>query len=356
MTGPRPTRALIESSLNRSAWLERPGAGPPRFVKRFEHSGALGRLRDRARAEREARLLAALAARGLPVPRPLGVSADRRAVELAMQAIEGALPADRLPDGAWPGQGALAEQAGRLLAGLYAAGVVHGDLHLANLLVERGLRLWLVDLGHARNVASVGRRRALADLARLAGIARERWPARARSRFLRGCRRALPAELARRFGEPRRLAAEAEALAPALRRRSVQRHLDRWERPSGLMRSVDAAPGALLVRADRAGDWRRSIGDADWSGLGAPYLVHAAPRRTLLAGWRALARLVEHRVPACVPLALDLGRRRALYEIPERGATRHELARALADRLGRRGALRDVPTPDGGRAFAPASC
>lgn len=207
-------------------------------IRPARHGGALGgllggRYLSPERAPRELALWLALHRRGLPLPTPVAAIASRSAglwsCHFATVERERArdglawLAADPAP--ATLRRGALAFA--RALRRLHDAGVVHGDLHLRNLLFEGTedrdddgeLVCLFVDLDHAkvhgRTDAAVPPRARLAELARLMrsiekhGLA-DRVDARLRARIVvaycagdRALRRDL---LAARGGERWRLA------------------------------------------------------------------------------------------------------------------------------------------------------
>ncbi|HVS09084.1 MAG TPA: hypothetical protein VMS76_04350, partial [Planctomycetota bacterium] len=82
----------LKLSLHRSVRLERSRSGELHVIKRFERRGhgPLASAHDRRRARREYELLSALHARGLPVPRPLGIERRDGGWEVAMEWIEDA--------------------------------------------------------------------------------------------------------------------------------------------------------------------------------------------------------------------------------------------------------------------------
>lgn len=145
------------------------------------HGGLFGGfLADRylspAGIERELALWVELRERGLPLPPPVAAVASRQ--RGFWRCHLAALECTRAPDGlAWlasgPGPERLARVAtafARSLRALHDAGIVHGDLHLRNLLVEEdgeAVRCLFVDLDRARRHPAVSPARRLAELARL---------------------------------------------------------------------------------------------------------------------------------------------------------------------------------------------
>jgi tRNA A-37 threonylcarbamoyl transferase component Bud32 len=130
------------------------GAGHGVFLKVF-----LGRARSPAR---EARNLERAAARGLPVPEPIGHGSSWIATR-------------ELPDPRPAGRADLALLLA-LAARAHAAGMVHGDLHVGNFAWSEG-RLWLLDLQRARWLPRVPGWLARRDLGYLAFSLGEPLPA-----------------------------------------------------------------------------------------------------------------------------------------------------------------------------------
>ncbi len=141
------------------------------LVKHFRVGSGRHELRDswktslgRAPAKREWRALRAMRRAGLPVPEPwvLGTLPDGDHV-LVMEHLPGT-PLDHAlrRDAVDPRAGLAA--LGALVARIHAAGWVHGDLHVGNLLLDEG-RWALLDWQHARRSRS--RRARRADAARL---------------------------------------------------------------------------------------------------------------------------------------------------------------------------------------------
>jgi tRNA A-37 threonylcarbamoyl transferase component Bud32 len=163
---PAGCTALAPAREMRAVFAGTLAPGGPAVVAKWHRPVTwLDRLARRltgGRGPREARVLASLVARGLPVPEPLGASDDAVDVLLTRR-IEGLAPLP--PVTAAPR--ALVEEVARLLARLHAAGLVHRDLTAANLALGRGGPV-LVDLGGARLADGSSRRRALAHLAQAA--------------------------------------------------------------------------------------------------------------------------------------------------------------------------------------------
>jgi tRNA A-37 threonylcarbamoyl transferase component Bud32 len=141
------------------------------LVKQFRVGSGRHALRERwkarfgrAPAEREWRMLSAMQAAGVPAPEPLALGSlpdgDRL---LALRWVDGVDFETALPGEARARRDLLAALAA-LVRRVHAAGFVHGDLHLGNLLVDaRGPVL--LDWQHAR--ATRNPRALRADLARL---------------------------------------------------------------------------------------------------------------------------------------------------------------------------------------------
>ncbi len=123
---------------------------------------------ERTRAFREWRLLAALFARGLPVPRPLAARVCRDGLFW-----RGDLITARIRDARSLAECLRADPAavdwsaiGRCIRRFHQAGLWHADLNAHNILVDRDGKVWWVDLDRGR-VRAPGRWRE-ANLARLA--------------------------------------------------------------------------------------------------------------------------------------------------------------------------------------------
>lgn len=152
------------------AWAPEASATPTLVLKWFTPRGsALRQGRDRLLARttdaREWRALHALAAAGLPVPRPLAhgrLPSGERVVAMA-HAGEASLRT-RLRTAAPDERRALLAALVDTVRRLHAAGFVHGDLHLGNLRAT-GESIQLLDLGRSRRSRSPRAREQ--DLARL---------------------------------------------------------------------------------------------------------------------------------------------------------------------------------------------
>jgi 3-deoxy-D-manno-octulosonic acid kinase len=138
------------------------------MVARFLGDRYLWTGAERTRAFAEFRLLAALVARGLRVPRPVAARYCRHGVyyraDLITRRIENAVSlAQCVTAGTWDARGAAA--VGRALAEFHAAGVDHADLNAHNVLFGAG-GVWLIDLDRGA-LRAPARTWQLANLARL---------------------------------------------------------------------------------------------------------------------------------------------------------------------------------------------
>ena len=146
-------------------------AGGLVLVKQFRVGSGRHALREgfkarfgHAPAEREWGMLVAMRAAGVPVPEPLALGAlDDGDRLLAMRWIDGA-PFETALGGAPAARRARLAEAAALIRRVHEVGVVHGDLHLGNLLAGAAGPV-LLDWQHARATRDARRRRA--DLARL---------------------------------------------------------------------------------------------------------------------------------------------------------------------------------------------
>jgi 3-deoxy-D-manno-octulosonic acid kinase len=123
------------------------------FIARFSGDRYLWAGEDRVRAFAEYRLLAELAARGLPVPVPVAAHYERRGLWyrcdlitrriVGAASMSGALAAAPLGEATW-------RQVGSAIAELHAAGVDHADLNAHNILVDGRGAVSIVDFDRGR--------------------------------------------------------------------------------------------------------------------------------------------------------------------------------------------------------------
>ena len=348
---PEARTQWIKRGLHRSVAKRTSAAGVPSLVKRYRARTWLRRLGDRGRARNERCILEELHLRGLRVPEPLGLERVGDSWELRCAWIEGARPASELLESPAVAPAGLARHLGRLVGELHAAGLVHGDLHLGNLLVGRDGAPWAVDFTRARLVDELPAEVARDDLLALASETREVVDPGAWRRFLAAWRRAAGPRLARALGAD--FPQEIEERARRRRRAVLIEHQDRWLRPSGLCDPAEIGGHALLLARAPGGDIEGRAGRVAAAlerahsseqghdlNVGGDRLVvdRAADARE---SWLALGRAWQHRLPGLVPVALARGAAPfALYLAPPdaepdgRGTSAglEELDRALADR------------------------
>ncbi len=150
----------------------------PLVLRHFRRGGALARLLgdrylwlglERSRGFREFRLLAALRARGLPVPMPVAAQCRRRGMgRYTADLLTRELPAaETFAERARTGRATRDDfaEVGALLARFHAAGVYHADLNAHNIVwSDDGMHLLDFDRGRLRRPA---RGWQMANLARL---------------------------------------------------------------------------------------------------------------------------------------------------------------------------------------------
>lgn len=153
-----------------------PGYPDPLLVKRLRRGGWLGRLlldlTPPERALHEIVVVELLRQEQVRTPAVLAARLESRfglaRVELVTPLVASAgnlmdwLRAERPPSE----RGPVLAAAGRQVAAMHRAGVIHQDLNLRNLLVDGESRVHLLDLGRSRRT-DVTKRRAAANLARL---------------------------------------------------------------------------------------------------------------------------------------------------------------------------------------------
>jgi len=304
-------------------WLEQAPSGSLRVIKRFERHGPLASAHDRRRARREFALLSALHARGLPVPRPLGVERRDAGWEVAMEWIANARPLDQAlaETAGGAADGRLARALGTLLAELHRAGLDHPDLHLGNVLVDGGGHPFAVDFHKARLVRELSPARRLADLVALAASSRERVSRRFRARAFLSWARALDAhsgQIAIPGAERSELVRVIEARALRMRRERVRRRQARWTREGTACRAIegelrgferaDLPQGFAAALASHAGakalEGDRTLCERSGRDGRLALLLGRGLGASVLRGWYAAARLTEHGVHAARPLCL----------------------------------------------------
>jgi len=161
-----------------AAWFIGPGRHPyvlrlgrrGGLIARFSKDRYLWHGEDGVRAFREFRLLSTLAARGLPVPRPLAAQYARSVLSYRCaliseriadaEPLSAVLQRERLHDATWRGVGAA-------VARLHAAGADHADLNAHNILLDGRGAVSVIDFDRgvlrapgawaARNVARLHR-------------------------------------------------------------------------------------------------------------------------------------------------------------------------------------------------------
>ncbi|MEX1026187.1 MAG: lipopolysaccharide kinase InaA family protein [Planctomycetota bacterium] len=310
---------LLRELPGRRVWRE-----GDELVKAFRHPALLLRWRDRLRAENELRVLTRLFERGVAVPRPLGLAREhgwwcarlgwvRDAVSLA-EALDGTpLPMARQR---------VAAGLGKLVAHVQAAGVDQPDQHAGNFLVTTEGRVFGIDFHKARVRRRLSAGGVEANLVELAAYFRERTSRRERARCFVAWWRTFGA---RRITEPRgEFARRIEDAARERRKLQVAKLAQRWTRASELVRA--SPDGHLVHRAAHEGE---------------RVLERTGTVERVTACWTATARLVEHGLPAAVPLELRRDGRRgtARYAVPTdalpgplTAAARADLAARLRDR------------------------
>jgi len=168
----------VESGGRGGAWFVEAPFGHA-VLRRYLRGGLAAHLsRDtywwrgaaRTRSFAEFRLTRAMAAKGVPVPKPIAAyylrDGLRYQAAILLERLENVRTlADRA---AVAGDGAPWEEAGRLIARCHRAGLDHADLNAHNLLFDPTGRGWVIDLdrGHLRIPATVWREHNLSRLKR----------------------------------------------------------------------------------------------------------------------------------------------------------------------------------------------
>ncbi|MEZ6003412.1 MAG: lipopolysaccharide kinase InaA family protein [Planctomycetota bacterium] len=277
----------------RSVFRFQPADGSREIVKRF-HSNNW--LKDWWRARREMRGLDRWAAAGLPCPHPARVELQRGRWELHMPEIAGARNLLELlaAGGPWPqGENAAADGLGALIARMDALGLMNGDPHPGNVLLDPQGRWWLID----PSPEPIGSGRTRPDFARWirwAAQVREISSNRFRLRVLRAYRRAAgPGEVNWKQGGLASSELELRAAAFEWGRQRAQR----WLRTSG---ATERRGSALLTRGATDGTAVDGVDARSW--------------------WLGSAQAVEQRLPCAVPAWWDADRSPSLaYQPPGEG-------------------------------------
>ena len=173
---------LVKSSAVRSVQVTTlPGTGRPVVVKEYRTKGFWAFLRGLVRgrpAARERKIFLHLQRAGVSVPQVVelektGFHSKEKNRFLALTAVKGAATVEDLLLGKKPlpaPRRILIEKLGRLVRAMHDAGVVHTDLHSANILVSPEGELFLIDFHSARiKKSGLGLAGRFRDLASLAG-------------------------------------------------------------------------------------------------------------------------------------------------------------------------------------------
>ena len=138
-------RKGAEASIYLSRWFELPAIRKERLPKPYRQKVLDQAIRTQ-RTLREASLV--VKAREVGVPTPLVYFVDPKNGEIIMQYLEGKRLKEIFLDGNTNLKKSLAKEAGRMVAKLHRAGVVHGDLTTSNF-IFCDEKLCLIDFGLA---------------------------------------------------------------------------------------------------------------------------------------------------------------------------------------------------------------
>lgn len=138
-------RKGAEASIYLSKWFEYSAIRKERLPKPYRQKALDDAIRTQ-RTLREASLIAK--AREAGVPTPLIYFVDPKKAEIVMQNLEGKRLKEVFLEDDMALKKKLAREAGRIIAKLHSAGIVHGDLTTSNFIFYDG-RLYLIDFGLA---------------------------------------------------------------------------------------------------------------------------------------------------------------------------------------------------------------
>ncbi|PNS08282.1 Lipopolysaccharide kinase Kdo/WaaP [Lysobacter silvestris] len=175
---PQLSATPVQSGGRGSAWFVHGPFGDG-VLRHYRRGGAMAKLsRDRylwggearVRSVAEFRLLEALQSRGLPAPAPIAAAYWRagawyRAAIIVAKIADARTLASTIVAGMGDEPGWHA--AGAMIARFHAAGLEHGDLNAHNILFDGNDKPWLIDFDKSHLHATLDRRKAEANLARL---------------------------------------------------------------------------------------------------------------------------------------------------------------------------------------------
>ena len=153
----RDAAAALDTRGGRGAVWRVRGEFGEGVLRHYRRGGLVAKLiRDRypwrgedaTRSFREFRLLAELAARGLPVPQPLAAGYRRSGLTYRADLLTRLVPhsrtfAETLADAPWG-------PIGRTLAHFHREGVWHADLNAHNVLIDADAGVWIIDFDRGR--------------------------------------------------------------------------------------------------------------------------------------------------------------------------------------------------------------
>jgi len=164
-----PELSVLRDNARRRVFVWRDSHGEPLVVKQFKGASGKHALRESLKrligyspASREFRHLTTLQDRGVPVPSPLAFGTlDNGDEVIVLPFLEGHTLSDLPPSTAWR---TVLPEVGKCVAQMHAAGLVHRDLHVSNILMTQDGPV-LLDVQRAK--ASRNRREQRADIGAL---------------------------------------------------------------------------------------------------------------------------------------------------------------------------------------------